>query len=252
VLGQDSSVSKLMTGSVNGKMTYYADTGNGNCGLSNPVPPLYSDKLFFSRVAIVTQYYDSSKTCGACLNVTSKGTGAGNNPIPNGSFLVFVTDQCPSCASGGLDSTKGLDGVWDMEWTLVECPMTDTNYIQFFYQGSNSNYIKIQVRNSRVPAAQVYVTQGATELEGARTSDNFFEIHSQVPFTFPLPIRMVSILGDTIRDVVPKLLSDGVLDGTTQFPAHSDISKLVSSAPSLSLTSSLLVLFACVLVLLNM
>eukprot|EP00026_Physarum_polycephalum_P015188 Phypoly_transcript_15813.p1 GENE.Phypoly_transcript_15813~~Phypoly_transcript_15813.p1 ORF type:complete len:283 (+),score=30.89 Phypoly_transcript_15813:98-850(+) len=248
-----------MTSSINGKMTYYSG-GGGECSFGDGVP-LYNNnkKAFFSTVAMVTQYYAGSKTCGACLNVTSKGTGGGHNPIPSGSFMVFVDNECPTCESGGLDSNLGLDGAWDMEWTLIECPMPSSKpNIQFAYQGSNPYYIKIQVRNTRVPVSNVFITQGGKEVELVRTTDNFWNApkdYKGFPITTPIPIRIVSILGDSIRDSVPKLSSDGVYDGSTQFPSTrpgGDKIGASTSSFSLSLHAALLLLFCLSLSLANM
>lgn len=50
-------------------------------------------------MAINGAQYDGSKMCGACVEGTGTGKGAGADPI-TGTFRGFIMDQCPGCSFG--------------------------------------------------------------------------------------------------------------------------------------------------------
>jgi len=112
----------------------------------------------------------------------------------------------------------------------VECPLGSST-IQYMLQGSNLWYLKLQVRNTRVPVYQVILTQASNGIQVtsnlARTSDNFFTssgLSSVVfPLTSPLQLQIVAVNGESITDSVSILDPSGnvinsqVLGSSIQF-----------------------------------
>jgi len=100
------------------------------------------------------------------------------------------------------------------------------------WQGSNAYYIKIQVRNHRVPVNTLEFSASGVWYQGIRTDDNFWNAPSNFPFpiTFPLQVRVTSITGASVIDTVSALAADNVvLNGgnNVQLPSIS-----VSSTPT--------------------
>lgn len=81
-----------------GEGTYYGEipASAGNCAMRGELPSMYSGMI---PVAINGPQYDNAMMCGACIEGTGSGNGAGADPI-TGTFKAFVSDQCPECAWG--------------------------------------------------------------------------------------------------------------------------------------------------------
>jgi len=191
-----------------GEGTYY---GGGDstaaCGLY-PLPAFASS---LTRVALNTDQFQSgdlSQGCGMCVTLHGTGSGNGADPII-GPIYAYVNDLCPGCSNGDLDLGINGDGRWQIEWKANDCPVGDT-YLQYLFQGSNDYYIKVQVRNNRVPVSR-FEFQGGDGVwyVGVRTSDNFWTAPSgfPFPFTFPLEVRVTSVADNQVLDSVPELCS---------------------------------------------
>lgn len=59
-----------------------------------------------------------------------------------------VSDECPECPSPNIDQAVAGDGRWEIEWQLMQCDVGASNFY-YSFQGSNADYVKMQVVNSR-------------------------------------------------------------------------------------------------------
>ena len=76
-------------------------------------------------------------------------TGSGANPISTTIQYGIASDECPECLSGSLDLGQDGDGRWGVSWYPVQCQVGDSTF-QYSFQGSNPNYIKMAVANTRL------------------------------------------------------------------------------------------------------
>jgi len=208
---------QLFSQTLSGQGTYYvqSDIGTGACTLLSPTPPV---GVTLQTVAMDQSLWAGSQSCGMCLEVFASGVGSGANPL-KGNFTVIVTDLCPGCGLGSLDfrETTQLDGSWDIQWIAVNCPVGSGN-LQYQFQGSNSYYIKLQIRNHRVPVQGVSLQVGSSFTAMSRSSDNFFILSSGGPFSTPLTIQVESIDGQQLTDTIASIGSDSqIFDGNVQF-----------------------------------
>lgn len=212
----------LYSSILSGDFTYYGTGGltSGHCTLA-PMPSWFTSNFNFA-VAVSTVTYssgDSSGGCGMCLRGKYKNTGSGLNPPPN-EFLAYVVDECPSCPQAGdVDAAVAGDGRWQVEWTAVDCPVGGAK-VQYVFQGSNTYYLKLQVRGHRVALAgvEVQTTSKSGWIAGTRTSDNFFTFFdAPFPAVFPLPVRITAVTGQVLTDSITNLTNDVQLAGTVQF-----------------------------------
>ena len=171
-----------------GDGTYYGDVspGEGNCAIEHPIPSMYNGMI--PMAVSLYGMYDDSTICGACIEGTGTGKGAGKNPI-KGKFKGFVSDSCEECAKGDLDFAKSGDGRWDIEWKFVECPSGDNP--SFIFEGSNEWYWKIQARETKSPVTQLWVDGKKAKM----TQDNFFTA-SGGPYYGEQVVKTKTMFGD--------------------------------------------------------
>ncbi|CAM9727514.1 unnamed protein product [Hapterophycus canaliculatus] len=146
-----------------GDATYYGYTIEGNCAYGDDIPAMYSGMI---PIALNAGQYGDSLMCGACVEGTASGNGAGSNPIPS-TFKGFITDKCPECSWGDLDFSMSGDGRWDIEWKFVACP---GETISFRFEGSNNYYWKLQPRGTKRPVESMTINGK----DASRTDDNHF------------------------------------------------------------------------------
>ncbi|KAK3097894.1 hypothetical protein FSP39_014245 [Pinctada imbricata] len=151
-----------------------------------------------------------------CFRVHGSGQGAGNDPI-TGSFTVFVKDLCPECHAGSVDLAENGDGRWKVDIQAIQCPVGNSK-IEYKFQGSNPYYVKLQIRNARIPATSVEMFQPKhhvwTQLK--HTTDGFWTFGGgtvEKPVHFPARIRLTAANGEQITDHVPKMANDVVIHG---------------------------------------
>uniref|UniRef100_A0A7S4IRK7 Expansin-like EG45 domain-containing protein n=1 Tax=Vannella robusta TaxID=1487602 RepID=A0A7S4IRK7_9EUKA len=203
VLAQnEDEVLALFSTPQSGEGTYYGPSSSGSCTLDFNLPPVAQTSEIFSTVAMNSPQYYGSLTCGMCIQMTGEGVGSGADPI-DGTFIVYVSDLCPECASGDLDVAQSGDGRWEIEWTAVDCP---GNYgdLQYLGQGSNDFFLKVQVRNHRVPVSQLYLldADGQSRITMTPTSDNFFTYQSSSSLSGSYTVQVESVDGQAVDDVV--------------------------------------------------
>jgi len=181
----------------------------------DPTPPVGLSSSIANTVAIVTADFLASKTCGMCISVTGNGTGSGANPI-TGTSMVFVNNECPSCNSAGLDFGLSGDGVWDIVWKAVPCPVTSN--IQYVIKtGSSAYWFALQARNTKYPVYLLDVQVAGSWVNMPRLNYNYF-VQSFSGLTFPLTIRLTSVFGQVITDQIASLAQINVpFNGAVQF-----------------------------------
>jgi len=216
----DSSVTSLYSSVTHGEGTYYGENGGGgHCSLNAPIVANAQGLL---HVAINSDQYDGSKTCGMCVEITGHGEGLGASPI-DGTMLAFVNNECPSCAYGDLDLAESGDGRWEIEWTAVECP-TSGNLV-YKMVGSSLWYQKIQIRNSAYPIKSVAIIQGGSPKMLERTPDNHFTSAGsavQAPIELPMELEITDVFGRIVRDTIDELVMDVEIEGSSNFDGSSD------------------------------
>lgn len=211
VAAVDGSCVQAPSGS--GQATFYNSPGSGNCAL-----PFTDADL---GAAVAPALYQGSAMCGRCARVTG----------PLGTVTVRVVDQCPGCAANDLDLTPAAfaaigtpaNGVEPVSWQIVECPVSGP--IAFLFEGSNSFFLKLQVRNHRYGVAAMSIGTGtSTYTPMTRTSDNFFQYAPGSMIPFPISLRLTdvngAILDDSIAGSAP--VNGVVIQGNGQFPFCSD------------------------------
>lgn len=167
-----------------GDGTYYGWTDGGNCALRDR-PRAY---ISMKAVAINTNQYANSASCGACVEYIGLGPGSGGKPI-TGKHIAYVHDRCPAseCRRGSLDLSESGDGRWKIKFRFVKCPFR--NRLSFLFEGSHQYYWKIQPRGLRVPARKVTINGRMAK----RSQDNFFELNEKV--RTPATVVVVDIQG---------------------------------------------------------
>ncbi|XP_032235845.1 uncharacterized protein LOC116617322 [Nematostella vectensis] len=193
-----------------GDGTYYGKypTGKGACTL-DPLAPL-ANQPGWIRVAAGAPNYQSSLGCGMCVEIDGKGEGLGLDPI-KGRRKAIIHDLCVGCVEdGSMDLYVKGDGRWKINLVAIDCPSLPgpAGDIQFRFQGSNPWYIKLQIRNTVVPAAGVEALVGGRYHCLKRVSDNFFVGMGLGQFYFPLRVRLTSISGQQVETFVPEMKDD--------------------------------------------
>jgi len=180
----------------------------------DPTPPAGTSSSIYTTVALVSTDWQNGAVCGMCIQVTSKGTGSGANPIPSAPFTVFVNNQCPSCASGGIDLGLNGDGAWDMTWKAVACPVTSA--VQYVYKsGSSVSWAGVQVRNTKYPVFAVSLTYGSTTVVLTPQSYNYYTGNLSPAFSSGNgTITITSVTGEVVTDSIFNPGSSSITIGT--------------------------------------
>jgi len=235
----DSATTDLYTQTQTGNATFYGYTSGGACSL-DPLPSWVNNDQNGSptkpiSVAMNAPQYANSTTCGLCANVTGNGIGSGTTPV-DGTFLVYVADECPECKTGSLDFGDTGDGRWNINWVAVACPVIGN--VQFLCQGCNDYYLKLQARNTPYPIASITVTAPINVLL-TRSSDNFFVGSPSSQLTYPITVHVTDIYGSSIDQSLNKTALNGnVTDGSGNIGSSSVSSPSVAASPKSSKTNS--------------
>ena len=201
----------LSTAPTSGIATYYDADGSGNCSFDKSPDDL-------DIVALALPEYDDSAACGACLAVTG----------PKGNVTVRVVDSCPGCAGNGVNLdlsaqafakiAEPKDGRVKVDYRLVSCA-TAGNVAYHFKDGSSKYWTAIQVRNHRVPIAEVAYRKGGSWAVMARADYNYF-IEAKGVGDTPggLELRVTASDGQIIEETLQGgVQAERTVTGTKQF-----------------------------------
>jgi len=181
----------------------------------DPTPPEGISSSIYSTVALVSTDWQVGAVCGMCIQITSKGTGSGANPIPSTPFTVYVNNECPSCNPGGIDLGLAGDGAWDMTWKAVACNVGSSGVQYVYKSGSSASWAGIQVRNTKYPTYAVSLTYGSTTVALAAQSYNYFSGSLSPAFSSGNgTITITTVTGQVITDSIFPPGSSSVILGT--------------------------------------
>ncbi|MCY1070169.1 expansin EXLX1 family cellulose-binding protein [Nannocystis sp. RBIL2] len=192
-----------------GKATYYAADGSGNCSFdANPGDDMVA--------AMNTPDYMASAACGACVQIDG----------PDGQIVVRIVDRCPECQSGHIDldedafpmiADKDL-GVVPITWRYVSCEL-EGPVVYHFKEGSNQWWTAVQIRNHRNAIAKLeFKDEDDAWQEVARLEYNYFVAEAGMgpgPYAF----RVTDVHGNVIEDAGIPFVEAGDSPGAGQFPA---------------------------------
>lgn len=169
-----------------------------------------SDELLYTALNPVD--FANGAACGACLRVQG----------PLGETTVRVTDLCPNCSAGGMETSPTAfaqiatpsQGVAPITWRYVPCDVVGP--IQYhFREWTNQYSTAVQVRNARNAVAKLEYLAGGAYHEVARTSNDSFHLSmGYSPFTF----RVTDVYGHVLEDENVPATAGGTVDGAGQFP----------------------------------
>lgn len=213
-----------------GDGTYYGAGESGTCSYTPPsLPPVAAN--IRRLVALNRPQFFGSLACGMCFKVHASGQGLGNDPI-TGDFVVFVKDLCPECLAGSIDLAEDGDGRWKVEIQAVQCPVGSTK-LEYKFQGSNPWYLKLQIRNARIPVTELELWQPKSQRwESMRhTSDGFWEMGSglfEKPIhpsaSTPLKMKLTAANGVVVYDEITSMSNEHVIHGTgKQIPLDANL-----------------------------
>ncbi|KAK2567534.1 C-type mannose receptor 2 [Acropora cervicornis] len=161
-------------------------------------------------VAAGPKTFQKSLGCGMCLEIQGSGQGSGNNPIV-GKRKAVIVDYCAAgCGSNGVDFFIPGDGRWTISYVAVDCPTLPGRHgkIHLRFQGSNTWYIKLQTRNTKVPTAGIEVLVRGKYYCLTRVNDNFFIGMGLGRLSIPLRVRLTAITGEQLHASVPAIKND--------------------------------------------
>ncbi|OAV93283.1 hypothetical protein PTTG_00895 [Puccinia triticina 1-1 BBBD Race 1] len=156
-----------------GKGTYHPDDWtSGNCAFIKWPRP-----QGLGPVAIASNMWNSSQSCGACLEIEGPSGGR---------FTGIVSNQCPSCEQNGLDLDVGIwnqvsgnqsPGIISLKWKIVPCGFSKP--IIFMNKSGVSQYwtsIQVQGANTPLKSLEVSTNGGSswTALE-RQSNSNYFQ-----------------------------------------------------------------------------
>jgi expansin (peptidoglycan-binding protein) len=192
----------------NGRATYYAADGSGNCGY-DPSP---ND---LDVAAMDASEWNGSAVCGECVAITG----------PKGAVTVRIVDQCPDCEQGHLDLSQSAfakiadvsAGNVPITWKVVACDVQGP--VQYFIKDGSSQYwTAIQVRNSKYAISKLEWKTGAgTYTDVTRADYNYFVVDQGVG-AGTYAVRITSSTGATLEDTMPAVVASTTVNGAAQFP----------------------------------
>ncbi|KAL3142617.1 hypothetical protein ABBQ38_002930 [Trebouxia sp. C0009 RCD-2024] len=223
-----------------GDGTYYGDqSGAGHCSFQFSTSyGLAWTTGVYTGVAVNAPQYDGSAPCGMCIAFQGTGPGSGANPISTSIQYAIATDECPECLTGALDLAQDGDGRWGISWYPVQCDVGSTTF-QYSFAGSNAEYVKMAITNTRVPASAVNIQVNGEYQAMTKSTDNYW-LATSGPYSFPTSVQVTSVLGDTVTDVVNVAAPLGAVVGGAQFPlsAAYEVVQGSGSTPAAPTTSA--------------
>uniref|UniRef100_A0A2C9LCA8 Expansin-like EG45 domain-containing protein n=1 Tax=Biomphalaria glabrata TaxID=6526 RepID=A0A2C9LCA8_BIOGL len=220
---KNQAILDLFTKSYKGDGTYYGETVDGTCQIARPLPMAASDPKISALVALNRPQFLNSMTCGMCIKVVGSGHGLGNNPIV-GEHIVYVKDMCPVCHEGDVDFALDGDGRWNITMQAVQCPVGSST-IQYAFQGSNAWYIKLQIRNARIPITGVQIEKNGAWQTLTHSIDGYWLLSGGGAIADgPIKVRMTAANGQVLEDMIPRIDNDHILEGLQKVQVAFDAS----------------------------
>lgn len=189
-----------------GEGTFYGYGGGGNCSFPVPSKPVNTAAMNLSQ-------YDSSSTCGACVEVHGQ----------RGSLVVTIEDICHECRFGDLDLSidafpkigNPADGRIPIRWRIIPCQVSSP--ISFhFKEGSSAYWTAVQVRDSRYPIARFEVSVAGAYLKVHREMYNYF-LMPQGMGPGPYDFRVTDMYGHVLEEKGMPFLLVAPIPGRGQF-----------------------------------
>ncbi|KAL3144188.1 hypothetical protein ABBQ32_003969 [Trebouxia sp. C0010 RCD-2024] len=156
-------------------------------------------------VAMNDDQFGSSVACGMCVTFQGTGSGIGTMPIPGGGdwLTALVTNRCPECARGALDQAINGNGRWGVQWYATPCPVGDSTLV-YSITVIDQYWFSLVVSNTFVPLKSVEYNIDGQWWSATRSVNNQWPYHREVgDFSFPMPIRVTSVAGQVLEDIVP-------------------------------------------------
>lgn len=182
-----------------------SSVGNTACSIPGAAVPTLA-------AAVDAANFRGAAACGACLRVrAASGTT---------SVVVPVVER--STASGMLLTRAAMDQIAqgadqvNVDWTLVPCEVGSQPARYYIKEGTNANYLGVQVRNARYPLAAVSAVGTSNNISLTLKSYNYWE--SSSAGAGPLTLRLTDINGQTFDEPGVKLVPQTEVVGKGQFP----------------------------------
>ncbi|KAK9829053.1 hypothetical protein WJX72_003644 [[Myrmecia] bisecta] len=153
------------------------------------------------------------------------GPGIGTTPISSDWAYGFVDNLCPECEEGSIDLNHDANGRWKVEWFPIPCNVGAGTFHYYIFPGAFMYWATFTVSNTRVPLEGVDALVDGQWRNLTRSFNNAWALHSQ-NLTFPIQLRLTSILGDTVEDLIPDCQS------TTQAGADGSSAAQTSPTPA--------------------
>jgi expansin (peptidoglycan-binding protein) len=191
-----------------GIATYYDATGEGHCGYD-------ASPNDMDVAAIDTAGFKNSAMCGACAEVDG----------PQGTVTVRIVDSCPTCQSSHLDLSRQAfvkispieAGRVQTQWRVVSCVVQGPVRYRF-KEGSNPNWVAIQVRNHRLPIQKLELQKNGSWVDVKRENYNYFVLSDSKGLPAgPLKVRITATDGQQLEDTLPEIKAEKIYDGAAQF-----------------------------------
>lgn len=214
-----------------GEGTFYGYGGGGNCSFPVPTSPVYTG-------AMNELQYDTSMTCGACVEVTGS----------KGSLVIRIEDRCPECKYGDIDLSEEAFSLIDdkikgrvpISWKIVPCPVQGA--VKFYFkEGSSKWWTAVQVRNHKYPITKLEYKVDDQWVNIPRQMYNYFVIDYPGMGPGPYNFRITDMYGHVIEESNIPLLVTTEINGQNQFPNCNDSSFV--SVTGVSLSANSLIMF---------
>ncbi len=169
-------------------------------------------------IAMNHDQFNGGKGCGTCIMYRGIGGGVGVTPPATALWTMgIVNNQCPECEKGSIDQNINGDGRWRMEWFAVPCNVGDSKIKYTPITNLGPDYWAFVVSNTRVPVKDVQIkVDGAWHTPHYTTNNQWVwpgeSVNRRWEATdFPMPVRVTSVTGETVEDVMPVGGGDGFM-----------------------------------------
>ncbi|XP_078351272.1 uncharacterized protein LOC144636011 [Oculina patagonica] len=203
----------------------YTDVEKNACSMD--LPPSVTNTPGILHVAASKDDFQSSLGCGACIKIIGSGKPAAadldGSPPVQGALKGIIVDQDDSLSQGDLAllPPQSGSGLWEIKFKATDCPtaLGPTGYIQFRFTGSNEMYFKLQAMNAKVPVAGI---EAFERVKGkwfclTRTANNYFTSEGMGAVSFPLKVRLTSLMNEQLEATINALKNDVVINSDIQF-----------------------------------